>query len=90
MTVHQRTGELLRPSDVAEVAAALSAARGGERAGFDIAVNAVRAPNAGVAARQVRALADAGATWWVELAPDPQDGGPDAYRARIRGGPPAG
>jgi alkanesulfonate monooxygenase SsuD/methylene tetrahydromethanopterin reductase-like flavin-dependent oxidoreductase (luciferase family) len=76
MTVHQRTGELLRPADIAAV-------REAAPPDFDIAFNAVRDS---VNAAQVRSFADAGATWWVELAPD--EGGPPAYRDRIRHGPP--
>jgi alkanesulfonate monooxygenase SsuD/methylene tetrahydromethanopterin reductase-like flavin-dependent oxidoreductase (luciferase family) len=71
MTVHQETGDRLGPDEIAAVRAVLPAG--------DIAVNP-----AGTA--DPRAYEDAGATWWVELAPG--EGGPDAYRDRIRAGPP--
>ncbi|MEV0719171.1 LLM class flavin-dependent oxidoreductase [Asanoa sp. NPDC050611] len=79
MTVHQRTGELLRPADIAEVVAELG------RPGLDVAFNVVRAADL---ARQVEEFAAAGGTWWVELASDDADGGLPAYRERIKDGPP--
>jgi len=82
MTVRQDTREPLTPADVADAAAALRTA--GRRPGFEIGFNAVRR---GDGAAQVREFADAGGTWWVELADD--EGGPEAYRRRIRSGPPA-
>ena len=88
MTVHQKTGELLRPADVAGVTETVAAIRG-SRGGFDVAFNAVRASDSAKAAEQVRDFAEAGGTWWVELAPDEEDGGLPAYRDRIRRGPPA-
>jgi alkanesulfonate monooxygenase SsuD/methylene tetrahydromethanopterin reductase-like flavin-dependent oxidoreductase (luciferase family) len=69
MTVHQETDEMLRPEDVAAVRAATTTR--------EIALN----PAPGVAPKE---YADAGATWWLELAPE---GGPAAYRDRIRAGP---
>jgi alkanesulfonate monooxygenase SsuD/methylene tetrahydromethanopterin reductase-like flavin-dependent oxidoreductase (luciferase family) len=86
MTVHQKTNELLRPSDVAEVVETVTAMRGGR--GFDVAFNAVRAADTAKAAEQVQDFAAAGGTWWVELAPDEEEGGLPAYRDRIRQGPP--
>jgi alkanesulfonate monooxygenase SsuD/methylene tetrahydromethanopterin reductase-like flavin-dependent oxidoreductase (luciferase family) len=71
MTFHQGTGELLRPEDIAAVRAATSTP--------EIAFNAVPTSD-------MRAFADAGGTWLVELAPE--TGGPAAYRDRIRRGPP--
>ena len=87
MTVHQRTGALLSPADIAEVAEAVAAARG-NLDGFAIAFNAVRAADPAAARRQIREFAEAGGTWWVELAPDDDAGGLPAYRERIRHGPP--
>ena len=81
MTVRQDTHELLAPQDVADAAAALRAA--GCRDGFEIAFNAVRR---GDGAEQVHAFREAGGAWWIELADD--EGGPEAYRERIRSGPP--
>ncbi|GIF73283.1 LLM class flavin-dependent oxidoreductase [Asanoa siamensis] len=84
MTAHQRTGELLEPADVAGAVAEL----GVVGAGFDVAFNAVRPSAPELASARVREFAAAGGTWWVELAPPPSEGGPSAYRSRIRGGPP--
>ena len=89
MTVHQRTGQLLSPSDVAEVVAAVAALRRAGRDDFDVAFNAIPSADPATTARQVRDLAEAGGTWWIEFAPEPTDGGPDRYRERIRRGPPA-
>ena len=60
----------------------------GSRSGFDVAFNAVRASDSVVAAEQVQQYAEAGGTWWMELAPDEDEGGLPAYRDRIRQGPP--
>ncbi|MDG4820598.1 LLM class flavin-dependent oxidoreductase [Asanoa sp. WMMD1127] len=84
MTVHQKTGELLRPADIAEVVAAVAAQRAGQA--FEVAFNAVRSADT---AEQVGEFAAAGGTWWVELASDEAEGGLAAYRDRIRQGPPA-
>ena len=80
MTTRQDTDEPLSPQDVAEAAAFLREHRDDGGTG-DIAIN----PPPGAAADQVPGYAEAGATWWLELAPD---GGPDAYLDRIRQGPP--
>ena len=72
MTVDQRTGEMLTPADIAEVRRTTSIG--------EVAFNATRASDP-------KAFADAGGSWWVELAD--AAAGPDAYRDRIRGGPPA-
>jgi alkanesulfonate monooxygenase SsuD/methylene tetrahydromethanopterin reductase-like flavin-dependent oxidoreductase (luciferase family) len=89
MTVHQRTREQLSPSDVAEVVAVIRALRGGERDEFDVAFNAVQSDDPATTTSRVRDFADAGGTWWIELAPGSAEDGPDQYRERIRRGPPA-
>jgi alkanesulfonate monooxygenase SsuD/methylene tetrahydromethanopterin reductase-like flavin-dependent oxidoreductase (luciferase family) len=78
MTVHQDTGEPLTPDDIAEATQFLIAQRDDGTTG-EVAVNP--APHAAV-----ETYVAAGATWWLELAPD---GGPDAYLELIRKGPPS-
>ena len=47
----------------------------GAAEGFDVAFNVVRASDSAKAAEQVREFAEAGGTWWVELAPDEETAG---------------
>jgi alkanesulfonate monooxygenase SsuD/methylene tetrahydromethanopterin reductase-like flavin-dependent oxidoreductase (luciferase family) len=82
MTVHQRSGEYLRPDDVRDATRALSSLREPGRPAAEVAFNPP--PGAGEAA--VRGYAAAGATWWIEL--DHADAGPSRHRERIRRGPP--
>lgn len=85
MTNNQATGEFLSVDDLAAAARFARAERHAVDidARFDIAANAVAATNVDA---QVAAYAEAGATWWVEL---DVYGSADAYRERIRKGPPA-
>lgn len=85
MTVHQETHELLTPADVVAVAAVLAEAAP-ETHPIAIGLNVQPTGDRERDAEAARALADAGATWWIELAPE--DGGPESYRARVREGPP--
>ena len=84
MTVRQDTEQLLSPDDVAQVADFLREQRGDGSTG-EIAFNPEESSDAGETRDRVQAFSEAGATWWLELAPD---GGPDAYFERIRNGPP--
>jgi hypothetical protein len=84
MTVRQDTEQLLSPDDVAQVADVLREQRGDGSTG-EIAFNPEESTDAGETRDRVQAFSEAGATWWLELAPD---GGPDAYLERIRSGPP--
>lgn len=83
MTVHQETGEFLTPDDVADVNDFLREESGDP---IDIALNVESGGN-DADRIAISELAEAGATWWIELAPD--TGGPDTYLERIRQGPPA-
>lgn len=84
MTVNQETDEPLQPSEVAEAAGVLRSQRPDSGTG-DIAINPSREGDLAAVNEQARAFADAGATWWLDLAPA---GGPDAYLDLIRQGPP--
>jgi alkanesulfonate monooxygenase SsuD/methylene tetrahydromethanopterin reductase-like flavin-dependent oxidoreductase (luciferase family) len=84
MTVQQDTEEWLGPDDVAGAARFLRQQRGDGSTG-EIAINAQRGEDPAITRDRVQSFAGAGATWWLELAPD---GGPDAYLDRIRRGPP--
>lgn len=86
MTVHQDTGELLTPDDVAGAARFLAEASPDGTDPIDVAINAEPVGDAGADAARIQAFAGAGATWWIELADD--DHGPGGYRERIRRGPP--
>lgn len=83
MTDNQATHERLSPDDVREAVAAISELRP-DMADFDVAVNAETGElSPAAAAEAVQALADAGATWIVELTPDTLD----EHRALIARGP---
>jgi hypothetical protein len=83
MTVHQRSGEYLRPDDVGDATQALSSLREPGRPPAEVALNPP--PDADEAA--VREYAEAGATWRIEL--DHADAGPSRHREHIRRGLPA-
>ena len=77
------TDEMLTPAEIAEITAYLNAHRVGAEP-FDIAVN-IDAPSDPVqAAEIIRPYAEAGATWYIALAPAT----PEEYQERIRNGPP--
>jgi alkanesulfonate monooxygenase SsuD/methylene tetrahydromethanopterin reductase-like flavin-dependent oxidoreductase (luciferase family) len=83
MTDNQATHQRLTAAEVAEAVAALRALRP-DLSAFDVAVNTDTAGlSAAGAAAGVQALADAGATWLVELTPDTLD----EHRALIAKGP---
>jgi alkanesulfonate monooxygenase SsuD/methylene tetrahydromethanopterin reductase-like flavin-dependent oxidoreductase (luciferase family) len=84
MTDNQRTGKKVTATDVAAVRAFVDRQRAGieETSAFDIATNGLaQSPDD----PRVRALAEAGATWWVE---HDDNQGLASYRQRIRSGPP--
>lgn len=85
MTNNQQTNESLSIDDLAAAArfAAQERVAAGREDPFDIAANAMARSSDDP---QVAAFADAGGTWWVEL---DIYGSADAYRRRIRQGPPA-
>jgi alkanesulfonate monooxygenase SsuD/methylene tetrahydromethanopterin reductase-like flavin-dependent oxidoreductase (luciferase family) len=77
MTNNQATNERISVADIAAAGSYARELRGGGP--FEIAANGwFEDP-------RVSEYAEAGATWWIALAPD---GGAEAYRARIRQGPP--
>jgi alkanesulfonate monooxygenase SsuD/methylene tetrahydromethanopterin reductase-like flavin-dependent oxidoreductase (luciferase family) len=85
MTINQKTGELLTPEEVSEIAAYLQANREGNDP-FDIAVNGETPGDQDKAAEIVRPYYESGATWWVEYEGSRQTF--EQYRERIRRGPP--
>jgi alkanesulfonate monooxygenase SsuD/methylene tetrahydromethanopterin reductase-like flavin-dependent oxidoreductase (luciferase family) len=76
----------LTPEQVAEIRRKATERRP-EGAPFDIVIEGVTPPGDEAALEKVRAMADAGATWWVESMWD-NPGGLDAVRERIKAGPP--
>jgi alkanesulfonate monooxygenase SsuD/methylene tetrahydromethanopterin reductase-like flavin-dependent oxidoreductase (luciferase family) len=85
MTENQATRRRVTPDDVRAVAALVAAERTSQEP-FDIAANVFTPdePDGGLAI--TAAMADAGATWTVELTPDSMD----EHLALIRRGPPRG
>lgn len=79
------TGEIT-PGIVASLRDDAVAARG-SAAGFEIVVEGVTPPDDRAATDRVRALRDAGATWWIESMWE-HPGGMAAVRERIAAGPP--
>jgi alkanesulfonate monooxygenase SsuD/methylene tetrahydromethanopterin reductase-like flavin-dependent oxidoreductase (luciferase family) len=83
MTEHQERHDPITAGDVREVVDAVKAYRG-DLAGFDIGVNVLTSELGDAeAAAAVEAMADAGATWVIELTPLTVD----AHRALIARGP---
>ncbi len=56
---------------------------------FDVVVQGVLPDDGSAAADQVRALEDAGGTWWIESRWDPETATPESLFERIRQGPPS-
>lgn len=95
--VLQRTGspDPLTPADVADAVAWLGERRERLRdegepvsEAFDVVTQGVLPPDPRAAQDEAAALADAGATWWVESEWDPLRATPEALLARVRQGPP--
>lgn len=86
MTVHQETGDMLRPSDIEEVAAHLAGLGRDKDHALEIAFNVRASGDQATDIELAKRFEEAGGSWWVEL--DIDDVGPDGYRARIRRGPP--
>lgn len=80
MSEHQVTGEWISPDDVRAVAELVALER---QDAFDIAVNVSTLEEADGGRAVVQAMADAGATWIVELTPETVD----EHLALIRRGP---
>lgn len=81
MTEHQERHDRLTPDDIRAVVAEISAAR--ELDGFDVAVNHYSLGEADGGIARATGLAEAGATWLIELTPETMDD----HRALIRRGP---
>jgi alkanesulfonate monooxygenase SsuD/methylene tetrahydromethanopterin reductase-like flavin-dependent oxidoreductase (luciferase family) len=81
MAEHQFTGERISPDDVRAVAALVGLER---QDAFDIAANVATLEEADGGRSVAQAMADAGATWIVELTPETVD----EHLALIRRGPP--
>lgn len=82
MTNNQDTNERLRADEVAEAAAFVRDLRGG-LAGFDIAANVETFASSDEGRASSAAMAEAGATWTLDLTPDTLDD----HRRLIRRGP---
>jgi alkanesulfonate monooxygenase SsuD/methylene tetrahydromethanopterin reductase-like flavin-dependent oxidoreductase (luciferase family) len=84
-----RAIEPMGPADVREVVAWMRAHRSPDAGPFDVVVQGELADDPAAAADQAGALADAGATWFIDSRWDPATATPDALLARLRHGPPA-
>lgn len=87
--VLQRVGTdaLLGPADVADAVAWLAAHRDQGLDGYDVAVQGVLPDDVGEARDAAAALADAGATWWIESRWD-ETATPERMSPLVRKGPP--
>jgi alkanesulfonate monooxygenase SsuD/methylene tetrahydromethanopterin reductase-like flavin-dependent oxidoreductase (luciferase family) len=85
MTVNQVTNELLTPAEIREIIAYVNTYRASAEP-FDVAVNGETPADPHKGAEIVQPYEEAGATWWVEYEASRES--LEAYRARIRQGPP--
>ena len=85
MTVNQVTNEYLTPGEIREIVAYINAHRETTDP-FDIAVSGETPADKQQGAAIVRPHEEAGATWWIEI--EDSRGSFEAYRERIRQGPP--
>jgi hypothetical protein len=77
---------LLTPAELRELKASIESQRSALTP-FDIALGgAERGPDAERERATIKALAETGATWWMEYV-TPSRSGLDAMRAHIKGGP---
>lgn len=84
-------GEPLSPDEVREAVTWLAARRSADGAAgerYDVVVDGVLDADPAAAGDRVTALAEAGATWWVESRWDTRRDTPEVLLARIRQGPP--
>jgi alkanesulfonate monooxygenase SsuD/methylene tetrahydromethanopterin reductase-like flavin-dependent oxidoreductase (luciferase family) len=84
MTNNQVSGERLTPTEVAEAVAVIRAQRTGDARPFDVAANVETLHAEDGGAQITRQMAEAGATWALELTPDTLA----EHRELIRRGPP--
>jgi len=85
MTVNQVTNELLTPGEIREIVAFVNSSREGDSP-FDVAMNGETPSDPHRGAAIVLPYREAGTTWWVEYAASRSSY--EAYRERIRQGPP--
>ncbi|MEE6295083.1 LLM class flavin-dependent oxidoreductase [Georgenia wangjunii] len=80
--------EQLTPADLAAMVAWVGQRRGGDAGSFDVVVEGELPEGRAAAREHVRALAAAGATWWVDSYWDLEHETPQTLLDRIRQGPP--
>ncbi len=84
----ERAMESLTPQDVADVVAWVREHRAPDAGPFDVVLHGELPSDPAQAREHCAALAEAGATWFVDALWDPATATPDALLARIRQGPP--
>jgi len=85
MTVNQETEELLKPEEIREIIAYIKTYRESPER-FDVALNGETPADPRQGAEMIQPYREAGATWWVEFEASRESF--EAYRERIRQGPP--
>ncbi|UZN03192.1 LLM class flavin-dependent oxidoreductase [Cellulomonas sp. S1-8] len=83
-----RAMDPLTPQDVAEVVAWVREHRPADAGPADVVLHGALPADRGAAREHVAALAEAGATWFVDALWDPATATPEALLARVRQGPP--
>jgi alkanesulfonate monooxygenase SsuD/methylene tetrahydromethanopterin reductase-like flavin-dependent oxidoreductase (luciferase family) len=83
-----RTMDQMTPADVAEVVGWVRAHREPGPVPYDVVIQGTLPEDPAEAVAVSRALAEAGATWFVESRWDPKTATPDVLTERIRQGPP--
>ena len=78
----------LEPQDVADVVAWLRAHRPADAGPFEVVLHGALPADRGAARERAAALAEAGATWFVDALWDPATATPEVLRDRARLGPP--
>ncbi|MCC2313732.1 LLM class flavin-dependent oxidoreductase [Cellulomonas xiejunii] len=84
----ERAEQELEPQDVAEVVAWVREHRPADAGPFDVVLHGALPADRGAARDRLAALAEAGATWFIDALWDPSTATPEALRARVRQGPP--
>ncbi|MFC0643960.1 LLM class flavin-dependent oxidoreductase [Cellulomonas phragmiteti] len=84
----ERAEQPLDPQDVADVVAWVREHRPADAGPFDVVLHGALPADRGAAREHVAALAEAGATWFVDALWDPATATPEALLARVRQGPP--
>jgi len=85
----ERAEQELEPQDVAAVVAWVREHRPADAGPFEVVLHGALPADRGAAREHVAALAEAGATWFVDALWDPATATPQALLARARQGPPA-